>query len=319
MTHNLPVRSRDDFLFGNKNTPKPKDPEPTSEIQSAMDQLDPSLSGADDYKSVGNMCYAYGMFSAALRYYGKCIELEPDNYVHYSNRSAAYVNSILLSGPSLAYRDACKCVELNPSWFKGHLRKADALFAQDKLEEAIQSYSQVLALNKECAIAMDSRNECLKRQLMSGKESPPEQAPYAQGTHGQSYKNAEPAQKPAENPTEERTDELIRTWTQDTELNDNKTASKKYKGNLAEADREAGRQAKEAFMNRYKVKLDSDTQLSATVKASMEKEKLSGDGFDYRSSQQGQRTKTYANGTDEVGAAISADCYKSYTYKGSAW
>lgn len=305
------------MLFGNKNAPRPKDPEPTSAIQSAMDGLDP-LSNADDYKSVGNMCYAHGMFSAAIRYYTKCVEMEPENHVHYSNRSAAYVNSILLSGPSLAFRDACKCVEINPTWFKGHLRKADALFAQDKLDEAIKAYDHVLTLNKDCSIALDSRNECLKRQLISGKELPPEHAPYSQGTHGQSYKNAEPVQRPPDNPPEERTDELIRTWTQDTNLDDNKTASRRYKASVAEADRDAGRQAKEAMMNRFKKRLETDTQLSAAVRESLEKEKLAGDGYDYRKASQ-QRTKTYANGTDEVGAAISADCYKSYTYKSSAW
>ena len=342
MTHNLPVRSRDDLLFGNKEAAeKRKDPEPSPALQRQMDALDAS-SSADDYKAVGNACYSDGLFGAAIRHYSKAIEMEPDNYVHYSNRSAAYVNSVLVSGPSLALRDAGRCVELNPSWFKGHLRRADALFAQDKLEEALVAYDKVISLNPDCSIAVNSRSECLRRQLMSGEGGPASSSAAggssARGGVGSGASDSfrrpstrqrggfeggaeERIRRPNEgHPTEERTDELIKTWSKDTELSDSKTATRRYGASVAEADRDAGRAAKEAFMSRYKKRVagGSEEAFAATVHDSLEREKLAGAGFDYRRAAQ-NRQKKYANGTDEVGAAISADCYKSYTYKGSAW
>lgn len=326
MTHNLPVRSRDELLFGNKEaTEKRKDPEPTAEIQREMDSLDAS-SDADDYKRVGNVCYTAGMFSAAIRFYSKAIELEPDNSVHYSNRSAAYVNSVLLSGPSLALRDANRCLELNPSWFKAHLRKADALFAQEKLEDALVSYDKVISLNPDCQIAVNSRSECLKRQLMlkaqqEGGEAP-EEAPYSEASHGPRKTGDEkpPLREGNAHPTEAQTDELIRTWAKDTDMVESKTATRRYGASVAEADRDAGLAAKEAYMSRFKKKIEAErhTDLNAAVRDSLEKEMLAGSGFDYRNSAQ-NRQKRYANGTDEVGAAITADCYNSYTYRTNVW
>lgn len=86
------------------------------------------------FKDQGNDHFKAGRYAAAVEAYTKAIELNPSQHTTYSNRSAAYVK---LGGKDAeALADAERCVEIEPGWAKGHSRKAAALIALGRFEEA---------------------------------------------------------------------------------------------------------------------------------------------------------------------------------------
>jgi glyoxylase-like metal-dependent hydrolase (beta-lactamase superfamily II) len=66
-----------------------------------------------------------------------------------SNRSAAHLNA---KQPELALADAEQVIILRPEWSKGFFRKADALFALDRLEEALEAYQTSVAIQPDSLI-----------------------------------------------------------------------------------------------------------------------------------------------------------------------
>lgn len=59
----------------------------------------------DELKRLGNEAFADSKFTAAVQYFTQGIEVDPDNYMLYSNRSAAYMK---LDYISKALKDAGK-------------------------------------------------------------------------------------------------------------------------------------------------------------------------------------------------------------------
>ncbi len=93
-------------------------------------------------------------FDEAIEWYEKAIEIDPKNHVVYSNRSAAYLSK----GDGLnALCDAEMCVDLNPKWGKGYVRKGAALHSLKRYKEAVQAYEQ--------GLEVDSENVSLKKGL----------------------------------------------------------------------------------------------------------------------------------------------------------
>ena len=76
-----------------------------------------------------------GEYLKAAACYTKAIKAEPDNHVYYSNRSNAFLK---LSKVGKALEDADKCISLNPEFVKGYHRKASALHAGDRSDEAAE-------------------------------------------------------------------------------------------------------------------------------------------------------------------------------------
>lgn len=56
-----------------------------------------------------------GNYDLAIALYTKAIELDPNNHVHYSNRSAAYANK---GNYQNALEDAEKTISIKPDWPK---------------------------------------------------------------------------------------------------------------------------------------------------------------------------------------------------------
>ena len=54
-------------------------------------------------------------FARAIRLYTEALQLDPDNHILYSNRSAAHVK---LKQYEMALQDAIKAQELNSTWHK---------------------------------------------------------------------------------------------------------------------------------------------------------------------------------------------------------
>lgn len=325
----VPSRGRDDVIFGTKE--KKKDKPLSEELQSAVNSIEPTAT-ADAFKAVGNQCFAWGNFSSAIKMYTKALEKDPDNEVLLSNRSASYVQSPLLAGPSLALKDAERAIQLKPTWFKAHLRQADALFAQKKIQRALEGYEKVLQLEPGCQTALESRACCRRELLIAGEHverdhgeeastSPPRKAgdafTYNSETHRQERK-AVSAEERAEAEKHLDTETLVRTWTQDTSIAEDKTACKKRTVDLATADRDAGKSYKEQLMNNFRKKVTTDASLSENISRRQENESLQGDGLDFRRDAEAAK-RNLGGGTDGIGKAISAEAYKANQYKGSVW
>ena len=65
-------------------------------------------------KLAGEAC-TRGDFEAAVQLYSEAIELDPENHVLYSNRSAAYIRALEYSR---ALDDGRRAAELQPNWSK---------------------------------------------------------------------------------------------------------------------------------------------------------------------------------------------------------
>lgn len=76
-------------------------------------------------------------YDEAIKYYTEAIELDPNNHVLYSNRSAAYAKQ---GKYELALIDADETIAKNPSWSKGYSRKGSALAGMQKYMEAFEVY-----------------------------------------------------------------------------------------------------------------------------------------------------------------------------------
>ncbi|XP_045447472.1 stress-induced-phosphoprotein 1 [Melitaea cinxia] len=95
-------------------------------------------------KEKGNAALAAEKFDEAIKFYTSAIELDPNNHVLYSNRSAAYAKA---KKYALALEDANKTVSLNPSWSKGYSRKGSALAYLWRFDESIEAYEKGLQLD----------------------------------------------------------------------------------------------------------------------------------------------------------------------------
>merc|ERR1712070_1052630 len=76
---------------------------------------------AEKQKAKGNAAFSKGDNKVALRHYSMAINLDPENAVYYSNRSAAHAG---LADWNSCLEDSHKTIELRPEWFKGYTRLA---------------------------------------------------------------------------------------------------------------------------------------------------------------------------------------------------
>ena len=112
------------------------------------------MSTALDHKNRGNTCFSAGQYEEAIKEFTSAINLDSENHILYSNRSAAYAG---LKNFNLALDDANKCIQLNKNFVKGYSRKGLALFNLKKYDEAKNVYEEGLKL--------DANNEQLKEGL----------------------------------------------------------------------------------------------------------------------------------------------------------
>ncbi|CAH8576146.1 unnamed protein product [Schistosoma turkestanicum] len=92
--------------------------------------IDPEKSEMEKVK--GNECYQKGDYPGAIKHYSEAIKRNPSDAKIYSNRAACYTK--LMEFPS-AITDCDKCIELDPGFVKGYLRKGAAC-------NAVQDYAQ---------------------------------------------------------------------------------------------------------------------------------------------------------------------------------
>lgn len=98
---------------------------------------------AEKHKAQGNEFFSQKKYHEAAHCFTEAIDLNSENHVYYSNRSACYAN---LGEYDKALVDAQICVDLNPEWAKGYLRRGLAEFYLGKYEQAEVSYKRGLEI-----------------------------------------------------------------------------------------------------------------------------------------------------------------------------
>ena len=105
---------------------------------------------AVSWKEKGNKFVQERQYAEALNCYSKAIELDANDPILYSNRSAMYYN---LNYFDNAIIDAEMAITLRPTYAKAYLRKGNALEGLKKYKEALDSY--------EAGLKQDPDNEQL--------------------------------------------------------------------------------------------------------------------------------------------------------------
>lgn len=131
-----------------------------------------ALEEAEGLKKEGNACFQKGENEEAIRLYTQAIELNPENAVYYSNRSAAYLACGDARGKAL--KDAEVCIELRPEWSRGYGRKGAAEHALKRYEAARSTYmkgllydpdnTSLLASIEDVRVAHDEHSKILKEE-----------------------------------------------------------------------------------------------------------------------------------------------------------
>jgi histone-lysine N-methyltransferase SETD3 len=99
------------------------------------------------HKNLGNEAFAANDYAKAIESYGRAIEMDPDNHILYSNRSAAYCELETGEGFAAALSDAEACVTKDSAWPKGYFRKGQALKLLKREKEAEAAFADGLTLS----------------------------------------------------------------------------------------------------------------------------------------------------------------------------
>jgi stress-induced-phosphoprotein 1 len=103
---------------------------------------------AQEWKEKGNAFIKNKQYDEALKCYNEAILADPNDHIHYSNRSACYLN---LNNFEKALEDANQCISIKPDWAKGYLRKGTAEFKLEKPDEAAESFKKGLEIDPNSA------------------------------------------------------------------------------------------------------------------------------------------------------------------------
>lgn len=111
-----------------------------------------------DLKQEGNDLFAQQDFEGAVTFYTKALELSTLEHTLYSNRSAALC---ILGHYKDALQDATKCIEINPNFARGYLRKCVALNGLNRYKEAMEMAQEGYKLRGSDRICKDCVSQWL--------------------------------------------------------------------------------------------------------------------------------------------------------------
>ena len=114
------------------------------------------MESAKDWKDKGNALVKEKKYKEALDCYSKAIEIDPNDPILYSNRSAMHLN---LSEFDQSLADAEKAISLKSDYAKAYLRKGKALEGLNKIEEALNTYKLGLEKDKTNAQLLQASKE----------------------------------------------------------------------------------------------------------------------------------------------------------------
>lgn len=132
---------------------------------------------AEEEKSLGNDKFKLGDYAGAVKHYTEAIKRNPDDAKIYSNRAACYTK---LAAFDLGLKDCETCVELDPKFVKGWIRKGKILQGMKQHRKAAKAYETALSLDPNNAEAAegyrsasmyhDSNPEEVRKRAMADPE-----------------------------------------------------------------------------------------------------------------------------------------------------
>lgn len=132
---------------------------------------------AEEEKELGNQKYKDGDYPAAIKHYTEAIKRNPDDPKYYSNRAACYTK---LAAFDLGLKDCEKCVEIDPKFIKGWIRKGKILQGMQQQGKALTAYQKALELDpsnsealegyRSCAVSVSSNPEEVRKRAMADPE-----------------------------------------------------------------------------------------------------------------------------------------------------
>ncbi|CAM0912907.1 unnamed protein product [Alopecurus aequalis] len=122
------------------------------EEQERLDQ-----EAADHHRHKGNEFFQMKKYQEAADHYTEAIKKNPNDPRVFSNRAQSH---IYLRNLSEGLEDAEKCIELDPTFLKGYLRKASAQFQMDNYESALATYVEALKCDPNSLVVIDGLRRC---------------------------------------------------------------------------------------------------------------------------------------------------------------
>ncbi|XP_033358639.1 stress-induced-phosphoprotein 1 [Bombus vosnesenskii] len=132
---------------------------------------------AEEEKEFGNEKYKEGDYPTAIKHYSEAIKRNPDDPKYYSNRAACYTK---LAAFDLGLKDCEKCVEIDPKFIKGWIRKGKILQGMQQQGKALTAYQKALELDpsnsealegyRSCAVSVSSNPEEVRKRAMADPE-----------------------------------------------------------------------------------------------------------------------------------------------------
>ncbi|CAK9301983.1 unnamed protein product [Gordionus sp. m RMFG-2023] len=117
--------------------------------------INPEL--ALDQKNKGNEMFQKGDYPAALKYYTEAIKRSPENAIVYSNRAACYTK---LAEFRLGLQDCDKCLQLDPNFVKGYIRRGHILLALKESTKGMIAFQKALELDPSSQEALEGTRKC---------------------------------------------------------------------------------------------------------------------------------------------------------------
>nr|CAI5863917.1 unnamed protein product [Callosobruchus analis] len=125
--------------------------------------INPELSEKE--KEMGNELFKKGDYATAVKHYTEAIKRNPTDAKLYSNRAACYTK---LAAFDLGLKDCDKCVELDPKFIKGWIRKGHILQGMQQHSKAISAFQKALELDPNNAEALAGYRACALENNMDG-------------------------------------------------------------------------------------------------------------------------------------------------------
>ncbi|KAJ2959127.1 hypothetical protein NQZ79_g5391 [Umbelopsis isabellina] len=121
---------------------------------------------AENFKNQGNECYKKGRigYQDAIKFYTQALDVDCQdqklNEACYANRAAV---NLELQNYGKVLRDCAKCLGLNDKNVKAFFRSAKALYALDRLVEAVDCCEHALAVDPENKAVILEKERCQKK------------------------------------------------------------------------------------------------------------------------------------------------------------
>ncbi|KAI8065522.1 hypothetical protein BC940DRAFT_276147 [Gongronella butleri] len=116
---------------------KLRDTEKAKKEQEKAAYHDPAL--ADKAREAGNAFFKESKWPEAIEQYTEAIKRNENDVRPYSNRAVCYLKLMAIHE---AEKDANKCIELDPNFARGYIRKAAVQFAKKEFQECIDTLEQ---------------------------------------------------------------------------------------------------------------------------------------------------------------------------------